>query len=52
MTGEREQVLAAFPRVEFKRSIVRAFANGIKHKPLRAGEARSCGVHASVAKST
>jgi hypothetical protein len=30
---EREQVLAAFPRVDFKRSIVRAFADGIKHKP-------------------
>jgi hypothetical protein len=29
----REQVLAAFPRVDFKRSIVRAFADGIKHKP-------------------
>ena len=29
----REQVLAAFPRVDFKRQIVRAFADGIKHKP-------------------
>jgi hypothetical protein len=31
--SERQQVLAAFPRVDFKRSIVRAFADGIKHKP-------------------
>ncbi|SIN95854.1 HD domain-containing protein [Singulisphaera sp. GP187] len=29
----REQVLAAFPRVDFTRQIVRAFADGIKHKP-------------------
>lgn len=29
----RSQVLAAFPRVDFKRQIVRAFADGIKHKP-------------------
>jgi hypothetical protein len=31
--SERQEVLAAFPRVDFKRSIVRAFADGIKHKP-------------------
>jgi hypothetical protein len=30
---DRRQVLAAYPRVDFKRSIVRAFADGIKHKP-------------------
>ena len=30
---DRQQVLAAYPRVDFKRSIVRAFADGIKHKP-------------------
>jgi hypothetical protein len=30
---DRTQVLAAFPRVDFKSSIVRAFADGIKHKP-------------------
>jgi hypothetical protein len=30
---DREEVLAAFPRVDFKRSIIRAFADGIKHKP-------------------
>jgi HD domain len=30
---DRQQVLAAFPRVDFKRSIIRAFADGIKHKP-------------------
>ena len=29
----REQVLAAFPRVDFKRRIVEAFADGIKRKP-------------------
>jgi hypothetical protein len=32
----REQVLAAFPRVDFKRRIVEAFADGIKHKPQTA----------------
>ena len=32
----REQVLAAFPRVDFKRRIVRAFADGIAHKPQTA----------------
>jgi HD domain len=31
--ADRNHVLAAFPRVDFKRSIVRAFADGIKHKP-------------------
>jgi hypothetical protein len=34
--GAREQVLAAFPRVDFKRRIVRAFADGIAHKPQTA----------------
>ena len=29
----REQILAAFPRVDFKQGIVRAFADGIAHKP-------------------
>ena len=32
----RQQVLAAFPRVDFKRRIVRAFAEGIAHKPQTA----------------
>jgi hypothetical protein len=32
----REQVLAAFPRVDFKRRIVQAFADGIAHKPQTA----------------
>ena len=32
----REQVLATFPRVDFKRRIVQAFADGIKHKPQTA----------------
>lgn len=37
MTAEaREQILAAFPRVDFKRRIVRAFADGIAHKPQTA----------------
>jgi HD domain len=31
--SDRQQVLAAFPRVDFKRNIIRAFADGIKHKP-------------------
>ena len=31
--ADRNHVLAAFPRVDFKRGIVRAFADGIKHKP-------------------
>ena len=29
----REQILSAFPRVDFKRRIVEAFADGVKHKP-------------------
>ena len=29
-------MLAAFPRVDFKRRIVRAFADGIAHKPQTA----------------
>lgn len=32
----REQVLAALPRIDFKRRIVRAFADGIAHKPQTA----------------
>ncbi|WZO96535.1 HD domain-containing protein [Isosphaeraceae bacterium EP7] len=32
----RQQVLAAFPRVDFKQGIVRAFADGIAHKPQTA----------------
>jgi HD domain len=32
----REQVLAAFPRVDFKRRIIQAFADGIAHKPQTA----------------
>jgi hypothetical protein len=35
-SDDREQVLAAFPRVDFKRQIVRAFADGIAHKPQTA----------------
>ena len=31
--ADRRHVLAVFPRVDFKRGIVRAFADGIKHKP-------------------
>jgi hypothetical protein len=29
----REQVLAAFPRVDFKRRIIQTFADGFAHKP-------------------
>lgn len=29
----REEVLAAYPRIDFKTGIVRAFADGIAHKP-------------------
>ncbi|MHC5543042.1 HD domain-containing protein [Singulisphaera rosea] len=29
----REQILAVFPRVDFKRQIIEAFAGGIAHKP-------------------
>jgi hypothetical protein len=29
----RDQVLAAFPRVDFRRRIVQAFADGFAHKP-------------------
>lgn len=32
----REQILSAFPRVDFKRRIVEAFADGIRHKPQTA----------------
>jgi HD domain len=32
----REAILAAFPRVDFKRRIVQAFADGIAHKPQTA----------------
>lgn len=31
--AEREQILAEFPRVNFKEDIIRAFADGIAHKP-------------------
>jgi hypothetical protein len=30
---DREDVLIAYPRVDFKESIIQAFANGIMHKP-------------------
>ena len=29
----REAVLAAYPRIDFKESIIRAFAEGFAHKP-------------------
>jgi HD superfamily phosphodiesterase len=32
-TEEHEAVLVAYPRVDFKESIIQAFADGIKHKP-------------------
>jgi hypothetical protein len=31
--AERDQVLSALPRVDFKRQIIRAFGAGIAHKP-------------------
>jgi hypothetical protein len=31
--GDRDEVLAAFPRVDFKRGIVQAFSDGFAHKP-------------------
>jgi HD superfamily phosphodiesterase len=31
--GDREAVLAAYPRVDFKESIIQAFADGIRDKP-------------------
>ena len=31
--GDRDAVLAAYPRIEFKRGIVRAFSDGFAHKP-------------------
>jgi HD superfamily phosphodiesterase len=31
--ADRESVLAAYPRVDFKESIIQAFADGIAHKP-------------------
>ena len=30
---DREAVLAAYPRVDFKESIIQAFADGIAHRP-------------------
>jgi hypothetical protein len=30
---DRESVLVAYPRVDFKESIIQAFADGIRHKP-------------------
>jgi HD superfamily phosphodiesterase len=32
-TADREAVLDAYPRVDFKESIIQAFADGIAHKP-------------------
>ena len=34
--GDRDAVLAAYPRVDFKRGIVRAFTDGFAHKPATA----------------
>ena len=35
-TGDRDAVLAAYPRVDFERGIVRAFADGFAYKPATA----------------
>jgi hypothetical protein len=32
--GDRDAVLAAYPRIDFKRGIVHAFGEGFAHKPL------------------
>src|SRR5271154_2725598 len=32
--GERDAVLAAYPRIDFKRGIVQAFSDGFAHKPV------------------
>ncbi len=32
--GDRDAVLAAYPRTDFKRGIVQAFSDGFAHKPL------------------
>ena len=34
--AERDAVLAAYPRIDFKRGIVQAFADGFAHKPATA----------------
>ena len=34
--GDRDAVLAAYPRVDFERGIVRAFSEGFAHKPATA----------------
>ena len=31
--GDRDAVLSAYPRVDFKRGIVRAFSDGFAYKP-------------------
>ena len=31
--GDRGAVLAAYPRIDFKESIIRAFADGFAHRP-------------------
>ncbi len=32
--GDRDAVLAAYPRINFKRGIVQAFTDGFAHKPV------------------
>ena len=32
--GDRDAVLAAYPRIDFKRGIVQAFSDGFAHKPV------------------
>ena len=34
--GDRDAVLAAYPRIDFKQGIVRAFSDGFAHKPVTA----------------
>lgn len=35
-SGDRDAVIAAYPRIDFKRGIVQAFADGFAHKPMTA----------------
>ena len=43
-TGDRDAVLAAFPRGDFGRGIVRAFSDGFAHKPVTAFGTMNTGV--------
>src|SRR5712671_4822478 len=40
--GDRVAVLSAYPRIDFKRGIVRAFSDGFGHKPTTTFASRAC----------